>query len=537
MPEQANYGIFQFLESLQGEEIDLPDAIVHSWQRGIKTVTSEHPNWDEARNWCEHMMTVLAALREDNNRDIMRIDKAKGLVSILLGAIHLAQKNHREAVDSFGRGAKYLHRWKDTDFESLAYFGRMLTHKEEKSWPSALEAAQKALDAIRYLPLGDRTSHIERLQMRLEQEIISITEASVEERPPTSQLSWIRSTSSEASIKDIEEILPGLALVVENKKLTLRFDFERPLSVEDFYNAILPTVEALYRVNKALLSLISPAVEPSLIIEKISFSSPFEIKLGEFIPETIEVFRQLFKDLKYRNEAEEERARLEAIGIKLDLVTKWIEVAAPDASPEDRLAIATQILPDMQLFSKFTNVKLIIESKGTETDPEPFESQFREVVWIPITYDIAAGLGRIAQENIEEYWPLFGGEHKGADFGVRVVGDSMKGHGILSGDIALIRQQSGIEMGEIAAVVVTTRTESEGVLKQYYRYEKRADMQHWFLKSSNPSTEHLVIIPSGANANAIRDLYAKDIQAGRIRIYENAELSIAGKYVGLVRNI
>lgn len=164
--------------------------------------------------------------------------------------------------------------------------------------------------------------------------------------------------------------------------------------------------------------------------------------------------------------------------------------------------------------------------------PQPLLSES-----IPIISDIAAGLGRIADENIEDYLLLGDNYRNGADFAVKVFGDSMKGHGILSGDIALIRQQSGVEMGEIAAVVVTTLTESEGVLKIYYRYEKRADMQHWFLKSSNPSSEHLVIIPSGTNANAIQDLYAKDIQAGKIKIYENAELSIAGKYVGLVRNI
>jgi SOS-response transcriptional repressor LexA len=125
--------------------------------------------------------------------------------------------------------------------------------------------------------------------------------------------------------------------------------------------------------------------------------------------------------------------------------------------------------------------------------PKPSPPSRPKPTEIPIVGDIAAGLGRIADENIEDYLLLGDNCRNGADFGVKVMGDSMKGHDILSGDIALIRQQPAIEMGEIAAVVVTTRTESEGTLKQYYRYEKRADMQHWFLKSSNPSSEHLVI--------------------------------------------
>jgi SOS-response transcriptional repressor LexA len=356
--EPASYEIVWFLESLLGEQPDLPDVVLHYWQRIVETVMGEKPNWNETRNCCEHITTILSKLRGDN-RNAMRVDKAEGLVSILLGTVCLGQKNYREAIDRFERGARHLHRWRDGDLESLAYFGRLLTHKEEKNWPGALEAAQKALDAMRHVPLRHRSKHMKSLQERIKEEIASATEA---------------------SIRGAERTPPG---------------------------------------------------------------------------------------------------------------------AKPKPTQPSR--------------------------------PKPTE--------IPIVSDIAAGLGRIADENIEEYLLLADNYRNGADFGVKVVGDSMQGHGILSRDIALIRQQAGVEMGEIAAVVVTTLTESEGVLKQYYRYEKRADMQHWFLKSSNPSSEHLVIIPSGANANAIRDLYATDIQAGRIRIYENAELSIAGKYVGLVRNV
>jgi SOS-response transcriptional repressor LexA len=356
--EQASRKILQLLEFLLGEQTGLPDAIVHYWQKVIKTLTTEKPNWNEARNCCEHITMILAKLRGDD-RNVMRIDKAEGLVSILLGAIYLGGENHRDAIDHFERGARRLHRWRDGDLESLAYFGRLLTHKEEKNWPGALEAAQKALDAVCHVPLRHRSKHIKSLQGWIKEEIVLATEA---------------------YIRDAERTPPGAS-------------------------------------------------------------------------------------------------------------------------------------------------------------PKPSQPPHPQLTKIPIVTDIAAGLGRIADENIEDYLLLSDNYRNRADFGVKVIGGSMQGHGILSRDIALIRQQAGVEMGEIAAVVVTILTESEGVLKQYYRYEKRADMQHWFLKSSNPSSEHLVIIPSGANANAIRDLYATDIQAGRIRIYENAELSIAGKYVGLVRNI
>ena len=61
------------------------------------------------------------------------------------------------------------------------------------------------------------------------------------------------------------------------------------------------------------------------------------------------------------------------------------------------------------------------------------------------------------------------------------------------------------------------------------------------LESSNPLSEHLVVIPSGADIDAIKAVYTKAGPSGKMRnpteYYEEAKLAIAGKYVGLVRNI
>ncbi len=152
---------------------------------------------------------------------------------------------------------------------------------------------------------------------------------------------------------------------------------------------------------------------------------------------------------------------------------------------------------------------------------------------IPIVSSIAAGLGVIPEENIEDYLYLDEDHCNGADFGIRVDGDSMKDAGILNGDIALIRQQPLVEMREIAAIVIETLAGSEGVLKRYHFYEKQANMRHWYLESSNPASEHLVVIPRGADVPAIQALYAGRIH--KLKYYMDAELIIAGKYVGLVR--
>jgi len=157
---------------------------------------------------------------------------------------------------------------------------------------------------------------------------------------------------------------------------------------------------------------------------------------------------------------------------------------------------------------------------------------------IPIVTDIAAGSGVIAEENVEDYLFLDEEHHNGADFGVRVVGDSMRDDCILPGDIVLIRQQPRVENGEIAALVIELGSRRKGVLKRY-RFHEKEDLQHWFLESSNPASEHVVVIPSGAKAALIRALFARAIRSGRIRnlirYYEDAEVTVAGKYVGLVR--
>jgi SOS-response transcriptional repressor LexA len=159
---------------------------------------------------------------------------------------------------------------------------------------------------------------------------------------------------------------------------------------------------------------------------------------------------------------------------------------------------------------------------------------------IPIVSNIAAGLGVIAEENIKGYLLLDDNHRNGATFGVKVVGDSMKEDGILEGDIVLIRKQEEVEIGEIAAAVIITDEENKGVLKRYRYCQKQGNLQHVLLESSNPHSEDLVVIPSGTDVDEIKAFYTSVRKRAKIlnplEYYENAQLKIAGKYVGLVRN-
>ncbi len=69
---------------------------------------------------------------------------------------------------------------------------------------------------------------------------------------------------------------------------------------------------------------------------------------------------------------------------------------------------------------------------------------------VPLIGDVAAGTDVLAQENVEESYPLpadFTGD--GPVFMLRVRGDSMLDAGILAGDFAVVRQTTEVRKGDI----------------------------------------------------------------------------------------
>ena len=79
----------------------------------------------------------------------------------------------------------------------------------------------------------------------------------------------------------------------------------------------------------------------------------------------------------------------------------------------------------------------------------------RPIRHVPLVGDVAAGTGVLAQENVEELYPLpedFTGT--GTLFMVTVRGDSMIDAGIMDGDTVLIRKAETAETGDIVVALV-----------------------------------------------------------------------------------
>lgn len=90
---------------------------------------------------------------------------------------------------------------------------------------------------------------------------------------------------------------------------------------------------------------------------------------------------------------------------------------------------------------------------------------------IPIIGEIACGDPILAVENYDGQAGV--PADSSADFALRCSGDSMINARIFPGDLVLIRQQSDVEDGEIAAVLL----DGEATLKRVYKYSGRVELR------------------------------------------------------------
>lgn len=121
---------------------------------------------------------------------------------------------------------------------------------------------------------------------------------------------------------------------------------------------------------------------------------------------------------------------------------------------------------------------------------------------IPLIGTVTAGQPVFAYENYEDYYTFPATEFKGDElFMLRVSGTSMIDAGILDGDKIVVRRQPTAENGEIVVAMV----DDSATVKRFYRRNGQ-----------------IVLHPEN---EALSDM-----------IFENGEVSILGKVIGLMRN-
>lgn len=119
------------------------------------------------------------------------------------------------------------------------------------------------------------------------------------------------------------------------------------------------------------------------------------------------------------------------------------------------------------LFSKYPNLSPITKQR------------------IPMLGKIACGKPTYASEDRESY--IMTGTEIDADFCLTASGDSMVNARILDGDIVFCREQSTVDNGDIAAVIIG----EEATLKRVYYYPEKKKL---VLQAENPKYEPLIYI-------------------------------------------
>ena len=102
-----------------------------------------------------------------------------------------------------------------------------------------------------------------------------------------------------------------------------------------------------------------------------------------------------------------------------------------------------------------------------DLDPVDTGKSANELVFVPVLGRIAAGTPILAEENIEDYFPLSPDFVRGKKevFMLNVHGDSMVNAGILDRDMVIVRKQDTAINGEIIAAMI----EDEATVKRFFK--------------------------------------------------------------------
>lgn len=110
----------------------------------------------------------------------------------------------------------------------------------------------------------------------------------------------------------------------------------------------------------------------------------------------------------------------------------------------------------------------------------------KEMISIPIVGKVTAGLPILANENIEDTFPIPISyiKHNNELFMLRVSGESMINAGINSGDLAIIEKCHTATNGEIVVALI----ENEATIKTFYK-----EIDHIRLQPENDTMEPIIV--------------------------------------------
>ena len=123
--------------------------------------------------------------------------------------------------------------------------------------------------------------------------------------------------------------------------------------------------------------------------------------------------------------------------------------------------------------------------RAIEILDDEFAMNRREMVQVPMIGTVAAGEPILAQEHIEDYFPIPAEILPNADtFMLKVKGESMINAGILDGDSVLVMQQTTARNGDIVVALI----EDSATVKTYYK-----ENGHYRLQPENDTMDPIIV--------------------------------------------
>ena len=115
---------------------------------------------------------------------------------------------------------------------------------------------------------------------------------------------------------------------------------------------------------------------------------------------------------------------------------------------------------------------------------DTFNFNRREMTNVPVVGAVAAGQPLLAEQNIEDYFPIPVELLPNADtFMLRVKGDSMINAGILDGDQIIVEQTPSAQNGDIVVALL----EDSATVKRFYREDG-----HYRLQPENEAMDPII---------------------------------------------
>ena len=123
--------------------------------------------------------------------------------------------------------------------------------------------------------------------------------------------------------------------------------------------------------------------------------------------------------------------------------------------------------------------------RAIEIIDDTFQLTRREVVNVPLIGTVAAGQPILAQENIENYFPIPAEYMPNSEcFMLKVKGDSMVNAGIFNGDQILVQQQNTANNGEMVVALI----DDSATVKTFYKEDG-----HYRLQPENDSMSPIIV--------------------------------------------